>query len=443
MRKFLLVLGIMALVCSPAMAGKNAGGALVVHTDDAVNWTGTICQMFDSVVPQDCEALGTRTDKDEYTSALIWFIAAFPEGSSPGVAVAYFGNDHNLPEYYHNRWGFCDNGMAGSLEVPDTGWPDLPATAGNSVAWGSPILGDLFFPVYYFDVWGYADVYYCSAKNPNGVIDGVPTPWAGYVDDSNPPVTDYIADDNFGCVRWYAEGYNGCPTAGPPTGACCLVTGQCVITAGVDSCLALADAFEYKGDGTQCEPNPCDQPGGCCFDDGHCEVLLEVLCYDAGGTLWLEGDDCVPNNCPPPPQACCDLATGDCYVLPPDECIAMGYEVYPEPDCDPNPCPPPPTEACCFEDGSCQDLLPDECTAIDGIPWGPGTACEPENPCPPPPTGACCYGCEECLADQTEAECMAIEDWYLWLEGEDCDPNPCPPVATETTTWGSIKSNYR
>jgi hypothetical protein len=83
MRKFLLMLGVLALICSPAMAGKNMGGAMVVHTDDNVNWTGTICDMFDTVVPQVCEDLNTRTDKDDYTTALIWFIAAFPDGSIP------------------------------------------------------------------------------------------------------------------------------------------------------------------------------------------------------------------------------------------------------------------------------------------------------------------------------------------------------------------------
>jgi hypothetical protein len=36
------------------------------------------------------------------------------------------------------------------------------------------------------------------------------------------------------------------------------------------------------------------------------------------------------------------------------------------------------------------------------------------------------------------------DDWYTWLEGEDCDPNPCPPpVPVEYETWGRIKTTYR
>ena len=80
MKKILLVLGALALICSPAMAGKNASGALVVHTDDAHNWTfAGMCDQFDVWYPDiTCSYLGTRTDKDEMTAALIWFCAAFP-----------------------------------------------------------------------------------------------------------------------------------------------------------------------------------------------------------------------------------------------------------------------------------------------------------------------------------------------------------------------------
>jgi hypothetical protein len=62
--------------------------------------------------------------------------------------------------------------------------------------------------------------------------------------------------------------------------------------------------------------------------------------------------------------------------------------------------------------------------------------------CPTPPVGACCYGEQQCT-ELLEEECMEIPDWYLWIGGEVCDPNPCPPTATESSTWGSIKANYR
>ena len=182
MKKLRLLLGILILSASPVLAGKNHNGAMLVHTDDAYNWTYDVCDNFDAWVPGFCGYLDTRTDKDETTPVLIWLIAAFPDGN-PAVSVCYFGHDHNLPAYYHNRWGFC--GPAGSLEVPDTGWPDAPATPGNSVAFGAPVVGDILFPFYYFDVWGFTGAYYCTADNPVGL-------YAGYVDDSNPPELDEI-----------------------------------------------------------------------------------------------------------------------------------------------------------------------------------------------------------------------------------------------------------
>jgi hypothetical protein len=411
------------------MAGKNENGRLVVHTDDTYTYTFGVCNQFDNWVDPNgttgCGDLNTRTDRDPNTPALIWFIASFCPDASPGVTVVYFGHDHNLPPYYHNTWGLC--GPDGSFELPDAGWPDNPGGAGNSVALGSGgVAGDTLFPVYYFDVWGYDGVYYCSDINPVGG-------YASYVDDSNPPVEDIISPDCMGCVRWYMEGYNNCCPCEeePPEGACCLVDGSCVITAGLDACMALEGYYEYKGDDTVCEPNPCDQPGACCFNvDGHCEYVLEALCT---GDYFIADTDCDPNPCDQPPEACC-YPTGLCEYVPPEDC--GGEPQGPGTDCDPNPCPPP--GACCFANGDCEYTLE---TLCQGEYFIPDTDCDP-NPCEQP-RGACCYGCEECIADQTEEDCMNIPDWYLWLEGEDCEPNPCPPTATETTTWGSIKANYR
>jgi hypothetical protein len=246
MKKFLLMLGALALICSPAMAGKNAGGAMVVHTDDAHGWTNGVCDFFDSWVPYPCPDLGTRTDVDVNTPALIWFIAAFDVGASPGVTVCYFGHDHSMPQYYHNRWGFC--GPAGTIEVPDSGWPDSPATAGNSVAFGAPVSGDILFPFYYFDAWGSPGWYYCSAINPVGG-------YAGFVDDSNPPELDYV--EQFGCVYWNTDdGYNMCPGGVPLPGACCFTDGTCALTMDLTECLGIG-GYDWLGEGTVCDPNPC------------------------------------------------------------------------------------------------------------------------------------------------------------------------------------------
>ena len=210
MTKLICLLAFSMMFATAAMGGKNADGSLVVHTDDAHDWTNGVCDMFDEwVVPQDCGSLNTRSDRDDYdhelTPTLIWFIAAFCEDSEPAVTVVYFGVDHNIPGFHHWRWGFC--GPPGSLEIPDIGWPEF-TDAGVSVAFGTPIAGDILFPVYYIAVWGHPYDHYCSTINPTGG-------YATYVDDSNPPVSDEIT--HFGCVRWLEDGYNDCPSSPTPT----------------------------------------------------------------------------------------------------------------------------------------------------------------------------------------------------------------------------------
>jgi hypothetical protein len=426
MRKFLLMLGVLALICSPAMATKNMGGAMVVHTDDAHGWTNGLCTLFDTWYPGiTCPDLGVRTDVDVNTSALIWFLAAFAEGSSPGVTVCYFGHDHSMPQYYHNRWGFC--GPAGTIEVPDANWPDDPTGSGNSVAFGAPIVGDHLFPFYYFDVWGETGWHYCSAINPTGG-------YAGFVDDSSPPELDEI--DLFGCVYYGTDdGYNHCPGPTMP-GACCFDDGSCVIADDADICMGLG-GWMFMGQGTVCSPNPCPQPGACCFPDGSCVFTLEDWCT---GDLFIPDQTCEPDNpCPVPPQACC-FPDGTCTYVPPDECGGTPWGEGTT--CNPNPCPPP-EGACCYYDGSCvAGYLEDDCYASGGTSWIMFDDCDPNMCPPPPPMGACCYDHELCV-ELTQAECDALPDDYAWYEGEVCDPNPCPPVATETTTWGTIKADYK
>ena len=84
-------------------------------------------------------------------------------------------------------------------------------------------------------------------------------------------------------------------------------------------------------------------------------------------------------------------------------------------------------------------LILDGYSAYDtGGPWTLDYMIE----CPTPPIGACCYGDQQCT-ELTEEECGQLPDWYLWIAEEVCDPNPCPPVATESSTWGAIKADYR
>jgi len=84
-------------------------------------------------------------------------------------------------------------------------------------------------------------------------------------------------------------------------------------------------------------------PGACCFEDGHCEYVLEAECTTGDWTMF---ELCDPNPCEQPSGACCDLETGECVVMTAQECAAQGGEYLGDGiECDPNPCPNPnPTE---------------------------------------------------------------------------------------------------
>ena len=98
-------------------------------------------------------------------------------------------------------------------------------------------------------------------------------------------------------------------TAGPATGACVRLAGDCVITT-VNTCLIQFGT--WYGEGTTCNADEaCDsQPinacppvsQACCLTDGSCTVLTNAICVDAGGTPQSVGVYCTDRPCP----AACD-----------------------------------------------------------------------------------------------------------------------------------------
>lgn len=388
MRKILLALGIMALICTPAMAGFNANGALIVHTNDAYTYSaGTICTTTLGQ-PADCASAVTQSNKDFVVSgqkSTVWFLAAFLPSASPRVASVYFGTDVDDVNFdAGSNFGFC--GPAGTQQVPDPTWP---YDSGNSVGFGTPVLGNTLFRFYYFGLDNYdndpaaPNPWWCSAINPTGGF-------AAFYDDNFPPGEDRVTQ--FGCVKWYEPGFNTCPHIIVASGACCFPTGLCVV---LEETACTGQGGHYSGDGTVCEPtNPCAQPGACCDPEtGACAFVLEAACLPP---MVFLGGECQPTNPCPQKGACCEPVTGICSYVLQANCLAPNVW-HPEWTCNPNNCPVEPRGACCAPDGSCTITY--------------------------------------------AAECVAPSTWHGdWT----CDPNNCPPpVATEPTTWGQIKANYR
>jgi hypothetical protein len=213
---------------------------------------------------------------------------------------------------------------------------------------------------------------------------------AEFADDSNPTQVDYCLA--FGTVRWGSPGSNTCPDCGPIMGACCFPDGHCEF---LDQ---SACPGQYMGDGTTCDPNPCEQVEACCLADGSCVMVTPNVCLDEGGVPQGSGTECYPDPCITHFEACC-LPDGHCEetIFGSGQCaqeggISQGIDTR----CDPNPCPP--AQACCFSDNHCEMLTADACTAGGGTPQGEGTT---------------------------------------------CDSIQCVPTPSKPTTWGRIKATYR
>ncbi len=117
-----------------------------------------------------------------------------------------------------------------------------------------------------------------------------------------------------------------------------------------------SDEGEQEGGG-----GPGDQTGACCNPDGSCdEDVTQFDCTSSGGIFQGVGTDCDPNPCEQPPAtgACC-IGT-DCSIQTQEDCESGGG-TYQGDDttCDPNPCI---SASCCstpFQafDGSCRFFL--------------------------------------------------------------------------------------
>ncbi len=200
-----LVLSVLCIVAwaLPAHAGKNEGGAMITHTNDVYEYSGSTACSAPESDPGTCEAANTMATRAE--GQVVWLLAAFPEGSSPGVVVISFGIDYDDTTLDPGAaYKVCAEG--GVLEIRDPDWPY--SGRGDSIAFLEPVVNDTFFPFYVFKINGGTDgSYFGTTENPQ-------FGYSSFVDDSYPPVEDVCT--RFGLVRWNMAGANDCPNTPTP-----------------------------------------------------------------------------------------------------------------------------------------------------------------------------------------------------------------------------------
>ena len=284
-RALLASLALLLLGGGGAIASRNDGGSMLVHTDDAVSFSSGWDYCANNPLPATCGELITQTNAEpENVNAIIWVVGAFDPSSSPGVTAYQFGIYHNLPTGYFTAWGACG---PGALEIPDATWPDESGT-GTAIAYGAAVYPHFLFKMYWFAVAGQVGTHIDTGAFPHG------TNGAAFADDGSPPLVDTVT--RFGSVHWGEQGSNTCPVP-PATGACCNPDATCVV--GMENDCQAAHGI-YLGNNSECTvENRCS---ACCYLDDQsqhrlCVVTTETLCnqrlepaWSGWAGIWPEGN---------------------------------------------------------------------------------------------------------------------------------------------------------
>jgi hypothetical protein len=273
MKKTMLgALAILVVCAAPVLAGKNNGGAMVVHTVDAVVYTPSDNYCL-STLPATCAELNPTAAGGIEAEQVIWLIAAFDPTATPAVTTVQFGINHNLPQNqgYITAFGACG---PSPLELADQGWPE--SGFGNLLS-VTPAVTEHLWAFYWFAI--FVD----NSGNHFGTAPYPGTNEAKFVDDSNPPAEDLVT--RFGTVNFGGEpGTNACPVA-PARGACCTSWGSCVENLDASTCEDLNGTYQgtYSGDNTTCAGTVC---AACCYalfqdlNQRRCKNTTETYCYD-------------------------------------------------------------------------------------------------------------------------------------------------------------------
>ncbi len=399
MRRALIALAVLALAAGYAGADPTnlSNGALIIHHPTDLVFTDTVDWALEyptHAITSEAEQ-NPRIDLDANEGAdevgAVWYLIAAFEEDKEWCGVSFGLGAFEINCFYVAENGAC---LAGHLEIPVGDWPG-PNTGTSVVATTTQWAGN-YQAVYWFGGYSYE---------------------AGYVPLGINPDMGSIA---FGNCEQPAIEYEVPQDATP-------------------SRLGVLGIFQ---DGTKAYVggDPAPDTFACCAGDGTCSILTEAVCDAAMGT-WYDGVICDPKPCE---EICC-YANATCAASQTEAaCLASSGLWVPEEDndCDAYTCPT--AYACCSADAqTCTVVAEFACIADGGI-WHSGfTACDP-SPC----REICCYqtgGGDYCHDNMLEVDCLAVEGGATWHpEGDnDCETFTCPTPATDTKSWGEIKTLYK
>jgi hypothetical protein len=181
----------------------------------------------------------------------------------------------------------------------------------------------------------------------------------------------------------------------PGFGACCRGNGDCLENQTQSQCTTVGGT--YGGAGTTCATQECDQNGACCAVTGTCLVTTAANCAGIDGDFKGAGEPCASDVCTS--GACC-LPTECCQNRTPGACAADSGEYRG----DGTTCG---SESCTIRGGCCRGTscaveTPEECAVDGGTYLGDCTGCA-EGICV---TGSCCRISGTCDDGVRQTECV-------------------------------------
>jgi hypothetical protein len=218
-----LVAAISAGFAGTALAGVNARGHLLLHTDDSVIYSEddapTYCDLLLGECPSDPECdddhmpcqshlmgdLNVASGRDGTLGevSMIWALAAFPAADCPRVKAVTFALTWSLGE--NQQPVFAASGTCGQFEIATQGWLEEPGS-GVGVTF-DPVIVRTGFPIYWFAAYNYYGPTMISiAAFPSS--EG-----ASFADDSIPAIADRVTSE-----RWGSVGLNGAIGSNPYPG---------------------------------------------------------------------------------------------------------------------------------------------------------------------------------------------------------------------------------
>ena len=498
-----LSLLLLAGLPSISEAGPNAGGVLVVHattivyTADPSGYagdSGVACGQDGPAPPgvQQCPpydpidgAIPCSPSAANPTSTMpagvphVWYVmAAFPENSCPRLKGVSFRVDYERTRMVILAQGPASGTFEVTLDSDLDGQPFPASGSGTGVAFDT-VRTSLLQEVYWFAGYAYGcaggAVFSLRAKDRED---------HAFVDDSQPPLQDYIA--GFGDLGLGgAIGFYPFPLPEPDYRPCCLPDGSCEY-------LEEWDCSSRNGTvrrGWTCRAGLCSplpptnaiSVGSAAGATGTTvtvplyltnSIAVSTIRFDldfdpevatrvggsttpraAGFTFAAQALDSglahvelLPTDdftLPPGTGSIADLAFRLVGVSGASTALRLhNVEGADSAGCGVTPAstnglltiepPSPPVGACCSPDGTCAITARSECADT----WTEGTiSCLP-NPCPqPPPVGACCAPAGSCTVS-AQALCTAPNAWQG--AATVCAPQVCPrPMGACCTRAGT------